>query len=143
MQMFRFSQVLSGTAQTDRRSLDNKSHGYSTLTGSHNGLQHKGVPAEPQECRLGVENPLCRIHMQIVEMDWKYRHILYVYRHPHSLQPPVFLGIPPCEVKDSWKSLLFSTWPRVICNVDLKSKHFAKKSGKNSAETPYYGNKVI
>lgn len=50
--------------------------------------------------------------------------------------------VPLCEINYNWTSLLLSTWPRVICNVDLKSKKFAQKSGKNNAETPYYGNKV-
>lgn len=36
----------------------------------------------------------------------------------------------------------YSLRPRVICNVDLKSKTIAQKSGKSNAETPYYGNKV-
>lgn len=121
---------------------DNRSHGFSTLTGCRNGLQPTGVPAEPGESRLGIENLLCRVYMQIIEMDWKYSHNTVHLSPPHSLRPSVFLGIPPSEIKDSWKSLLRSTWPRVICNVDLKSKNLAQKSGKNSAGAPYYGNKV-
>lgn len=31
-------------------------------------------------------------HMQIIEIDWKCKHILYSYPHPSSLQPSVFLG---------------------------------------------------
>lgn len=58
---------------------------FPTLTGCRNGLQPKGMPAEPGESRLGIENLLCRIYMQIIEMDWKYSH-----NTVHLLPPPQF-----------------------------------------------------
>lgn len=99
------------------------------------------MAGERREAGWAFESRLCNIHGQIIETDRKYIS---------PTPPPQFTllfsggggGVPPCETKYSGALLLLSTCPRVICNVDLKSRTIAQKSGKSNAEAPYFGSKV-